>query len=122
MGTMSPMGIILILIAVGAGAYYRSVKETGRWFDGSLLLSVVATLVFAWFLVIGLILFFGDLPTNAFFADLQRGAIRAIGAGLVLFGMFGLLLARGLAVLISIEHAVKSTASDAKRSVASASR
>jgi len=100
---------ILILIVLGAGIvyYFRSAKGASGRLNGSLILSIIAALVFSYFIVIGLLLLFSDTPTNTLFPDIQLGVLRAIGGGLALFGMFGLLIARGLAVLISIEHSLQ---------------
>lgn len=76
-------------------------------FPGASLLSMLATLVLAVFFVGGLLLLFANNPPNDLFPGIQMAAFHAIGGAAALFGMFGLLFARGLAVLIEIERSVR---------------
>jgi hypothetical protein len=79
-------------------------------FNGAMLLSGFATLVFSLFFVFGSFVLLQPLlqPNEPpLFLGAENWVIQAIGAAAALFGMFGLLIARGLAVLIAIEQSAR---------------
>lgn len=111
----SPIILLLLLVAGGIGVYYRnkgvipSARIADRKFVGAFVLSAFASLVFGLFFVIGILLIFSEAPDSAgVLQGVQEGAVRVAGGFLALFGMCGLLIARGVVILIEIEKAVRS--------------
>lgn len=101
MGTISPIGPILLLLLIGGGLYLLYARRTGKGADISIMLDNFGTVVFVLLFLVGVrSLFDRSMPLNILFPEAQMGAL-----GLTLFSLFGLLIARGLAVLISIERA-----------------
>lgn len=74
-------------------------------FLGTSFLSFLATALFVTFIATGFIALFIRQPLgpNDLFASVQMATVRIFGAGAVLVGIFGLLLARSVTILIEIE-------------------
>ncbi len=74
-------------------------------FIGAAILSDLVSIVFGIFCVLGIVMLFQERSSglSEFLGGIQIGIIRAVGGLLILFGLFGLLIARAVAVLIAIE-------------------
>ena len=72
---------------------------------GASALSAIASLVFSIFFIVGAIALFSSQPPgpSEILPGVQIATIRILGGCAALFGMFGLLIARALVVLIEIE-------------------
>lgn len=89
---------------------------SGSRFMGASLLSTIASLVFVAFFALGLMLLFSDVPSNGtdLLPGVAAGIVRAFGGAFALFGMCGLLIARGLAVLVAIERSLSAALNSAE--------
>ncbi len=76
-------------------------------FLGTWLLSVFVSAVFALFVLVGLNLVLDSGPPYTQILGVPLAVRQAAGGGLALFGMFGLLFARGVAVLLEIERSLR---------------
>jgi hypothetical protein len=87
--------------------------KSDRKFIGASVLSAFASFVFGMFFVLGTIIIFSRMPTglNDLLPGITAGMIRILAACAAVFGMFGLLIARALVVLLQIEKSLRRRAS-----------